>query len=162
MWDSHVSVVLLVHCNKIYRFCLWPDDFLSSINHRTHNLWSIYMVTRVEINTDSSDTLQMNGFPPVVMTSNIKKWLPKGLLIIKNEWNCSQSPGPFAPRRAEMLHEWRFWRTRSAHFGQNCHHDSVTPEGKITFQNEDGTHARSCTPNPHTVRLTDISFQPAL
>lgn len=41
------------------------------------------MVTRVEINTDSSDTLQMNGFPSVVMTSDIKKWLPKGLLIIK-------------------------------------------------------------------------------
>lgn len=63
------------------------------------------MVTRVDINTDSSDTLQMNGFPSVVMMTDIKKWLPKGLLIIKNEWNCSQSPGPIAPRTAEKLHE---------------------------------------------------------
>lgn len=68
MWNSQVSVVLLVHCVMIYRLCIWADDLLSSIKHQTHNLWNIYMVRTAETNTDAG---VMNH-----QICTISEWIP--------------------------------------------------------------------------------------
>lgn len=78
------------------------DGFLSSIKHRTHNLWNIYMVTTVEINTDRGVMIHQ--------ISTINEWIPicgydeqhkkNGYLKVyckKSEGSCSQISGPFVP-----------------------------------------------------------------
>lgn len=139
------------------------DGFLSSIKHGTRNLWDIYMVTTVEINTDRAVMVHqistINEWIPICgYYEQHKKWLFKGLLIRKVKEAAAKSQGPFVPTL-----EPKYWRTRSTRFGQNFHRELVTAKGKgKKIQNEDGTHARSCTPNTHTLQGSDISFQAAL
>lgn len=106
------------------------DGFLSSIKHGTRNLWDIYMVTTVEINTDRAVMVHqistINEWIPICgYYEQHKKWLFKGLLIRKVKEAAAKSQGPFVPTP-----EPKYWRTRSTRFGQNFHRELVTAKGK--------------------------------
>lgn len=82
------------------------DGFLSSIKHRTHNLWNIYMVTTVEINTDRGVVIHqistINDWIPICgYDEQHKKWLFKGLLIRKVKEAAAKSQGPSFPHRSQ-------------------------------------------------------------
>lgn len=82
------------------------DGFLSSIKHRTPNLWNIYMVTAVEINADRGVIIHQisttNEWIPICgYDEQHKKWLFKSLLIRKVKEAAAESQGPSFPGRSQ-------------------------------------------------------------
>lgn len=70
-------------------------------------------------------------------------------------------PKPGAPvshTRAKILCECTFWQTRSTYFGQNCHHESVTPKGKNLPKLRWNTHIHT---HACTHHKTHWHFHPA-